>query len=82
MQTFTHASHANAVVRKHGFPDGVMQILCGVARCTGHARATATADECGMQLAVLWHPDDKAFMCEVFDGRLAGGKQLERFNIR
>lgn len=82
MQTFTHASHANPVVRKHGFPDGVMQLLCGVARATGSAKATATADPCGMQLLVYYYEEERVFACEVIDGRMAVGSQLERFNIR
>jgi hypothetical protein len=82
MQTFTHATHANDAVRKHGFPDGVVRLLCGLARATGSAKATATDDPCGMQLFVYWHCNERAFSCEVFDGRIAGGKQLERFLVR
>jgi hypothetical protein len=82
MQTFTHASHANHITRKHGFPDGVLQLLCGLARATGSAQATATNDPCGMQLYVYWCSEPREFSCEVFDGRLSGGVQLERFNIR
>lgn len=81
MQTFTHCSHANAVVRKHGFPDGVMQMLCGLARANGSAKATASDDPCGMQLFVCWYPEVKTFACEIFDGRRSG-LQLERFNVR
>lgn len=82
MQTFTHASHANPVLKRHGFPPGVLQFLCGLARATGSAKATATDDPCGLQLFVYWQPDEQAFACEVFDGRLMVGSQLERFNIR
>ena len=82
MQTFTHASHANSLVRKHGFPDGLLQLLCGIARANGSAKATATDDPCGAQLFVYWHQDPREFSCEVFDGLLSGGVQLERFNIR
>ncbi len=82
MTTFTHASQADALVGRHGFPDGVVRLLCGIARATGWAKSTATNDACGVQLVVCWYPVHKVFSCEVFDGRRKVGQQLERFNVR
>jgi hypothetical protein len=82
MTTFTHASHADALVKRHGFPDGTVRLLCGVARATGWAKSTLTDDPCGMQLLVCWFPVQKVFACEVIDGRRRVCDQLERFNVR
>ena len=82
MTTFTHASHADALVMRHGFPAGTVRLLCGLARATGWAKSTATQDQCGVQLLVCWYPVHKTFSCEVLDGRRKVGQQLERFNVR
>lgn len=80
--TFAYASHADSVVAKYGFPPGVVRMLCAIARIEGFSTGTSTQNECGPQLTVWWLPEPRVFACEVFDGRIAGGKQLERFNVR